>query len=50
MPKKPLEKLAENKQLMAYKHKGYWKCMDTQRDKMQLEELIKNGEAPWIKW
>ena len=48
--KKPLEKLAENKQLMAYKHKGYWKCMDTQRDKMQLEELIKNGEAPWIKW
>ena len=46
----PLEKLAENKQLMAYKHKGYWKCMDTQRDKMQLEELIKNGEAPWIKW
>jgi glucose-1-phosphate cytidylyltransferase len=48
--KYPLEQLAKEKQLAAYKHKGFWQCMDTQRDKMQLEELWVNGEAPWKVW
>ena len=48
--KKPLEDLARDGQLMAYKHNGFWKCMDTQRDKMQLEEMWSKGEAPWKVW
>lgn len=48
--KKPLEKLAAEGQLKAYVHKGFWKCMDTQRDKEQLEKLIELGEAPWMVW
>lgn len=48
--KEPLEKLAFENQLYAFKHDGFWKPMDTQRDKTQLEELINSGYAPWIKW
>lgn len=48
--KDPLEKVAYMGELMAYKHEGFWKCMDTQRDKQQLEELWESGEAPWKKW
>lgn len=48
--KAPLEKLAAEGQLMAYKHKGFWKCMDTQRDKQQLEKLWDSGNAPWKNW
>jgi glucose-1-phosphate cytidylyltransferase len=48
--RKPLESLAEAGQLYTFKHKGFWKPMDTQRDKNQLEELIENSMAPWIKW
>lgn len=48
--KTPLETAAKNGQLIAYKHEGFWKCMDTQRDKHQLEELWESGEAPWKKW
>ena len=48
--KKPLEDLARDGQLMAYKHNGFWKCMDTQRAKMQLEEMWSKGEAPWKVW
>ena len=48
--KKPLEDLARDGQFMAYKHNGFWKCMDTQRDKMQLEEMWSKGEAPWKVW
>lgn len=47
---KPLENLAKDGQLLTYKHNGFWKPMDTLRDKMQLEEMIENGNAPWIKW
>ncbi len=47
---KPLEKLAEENQLVAYNHKGFWKCMDTQRDKMQLEEMWNSGQAKWKVW
>lgn len=48
--KEPLEKLAKEGQLMAYKYSGFWKCMDTLRDKMQLESLWKSGNAPWKVW
>jgi glucose-1-phosphate cytidylyltransferase len=46
----PLEKLAKQGELFTYKHHGFWKPMDTQRDKSQLENLIENNNAPWIKW
>ena len=46
----PLRRLAAEDQLKAYKHNGYWQCMDTKREKEQLEELINKGEAPWMVW
>lgn len=46
----PLETVAKLGELMAYQHKGFWQCMDTQRDKMKLEELWESGQAPWRKW
>jgi len=46
----PLERLASEGQLMAYKHEGFWQCMDTQRDKQKLDELWASGQAPWRKW
>ncbi|GGB10952.1 glucose-1-phosphate cytidylyltransferase [Mucilaginibacter rubeus] len=46
----PLENLAKDGQLFAYKHHGFWKPMDTVRDKAQLEEMIASGTASWIKW
>ena len=48
--KEPLENLAKDGELVAYRHNGFWQCMDTQRDKMQLEELWKNGMAKWKVW
>ena len=48
--KKPLERLASEGQLAAFVHKGFWKCMDTKRDKEKLESLIESGKAPWIVW
>lgn len=48
--KKPLVTVAAEGQLKAYMHKGFWKCMDTQRDKEQLEKMIASGEAPWMVW
>ena len=47
---KPLEKMAEEGELMAFHHDGFWQCMDTQRDKMQLEEMWEAGKAPWKLW
>ena len=46
----PLEKLTADKQLVAFKHKGFWKCMDALRDKIELEELWEKGNAPWKIW
>ena len=46
----PLEKLTADKQMVAYKHKGFWKCMDALRDKMELNELWESGKAPWKIW
>ncbi len=48
--KEPLETVASAGELFAYRHYGFWKPMDTQRDKMQLEELISQNAAPWVKW
>lgn len=48
--RKPLETLAEENQLFTFKHHGFWKPMDTLRDKQQMEELINDKKAPWIKW
>ena len=46
----PLETLAHNAQLMAYKHKGFWRPMDTLKDKADLNELWTNGKAEWKIW
>jgi glucose-1-phosphate cytidylyltransferase len=45
--KQPMERLAEDGQLNAYFHKGFWQPMDTLRDKVHLEELWQSGKAPW---
>jgi glucose-1-phosphate cytidylyltransferase len=46
----PLERLAADNQLAAYKHKGFWKCMDALRDKLELEALWQSGQAKWKNW
>ena len=46
----PLESLARDKQLGVYKHNGFWKCMDTLRDKVDLENMIESEKAPWKSW
>jgi glucose-1-phosphate cytidylyltransferase len=46
----PLKSLAADGELMAFTHEGFWQPMDTLRDKMYLEELWKNNEAPWKSW
>ena len=43
-----LPNLAKNKELLAYKHTGFWKPMDTLRDKTELEALYYNGSPPWL--
>ncbi|MBM6997241.1 glucose-1-phosphate cytidylyltransferase [Paenibacillus sp. DXFW5] len=50
LEKEPLEQLALDNELMAYKHTGFWQPMDTVRDKNMLEELWKSGSAPWRVW
>ena len=46
----PLEKLANDEKLNAYKHTRFWKCMDTLRDKIELEELWEKGNPPWMEY
>ena len=48
--KGPLAKLAEEGQLMSYKHRGFWQCMDNIREKNLLEALLAEDKAPWKKW
>lgn len=48
--REPLERLAEEGQLMAYRHTGFWQCMDTVHDRYLLEELWQSGNAPWKTW
>jgi glucose-1-phosphate cytidylyltransferase len=45
-----LEQLARENQLAAYRHEGFWQCMDTLRDKRQLESMWREGNAPWKTW
>jgi glucose-1-phosphate cytidylyltransferase len=47
LEKEPLETLAGDGSLAVYKHKGFWEAMDTLRDKMHLEDLWQNDQAPW---
>jgi glucose-1-phosphate cytidylyltransferase len=46
----PLQKIASEKQLKAYKHNGFWQCMDNIREKNYLDEQIRANNAPWMKW
>jgi glucose-1-phosphate cytidylyltransferase len=46
----PLEHLAEDGELMAYHHDGFWQCMDTLRDRNRLQSLWESGAAPWRVW
>jgi glucose-1-phosphate cytidylyltransferase len=48
--KGPLNKIAQNEQLVAYKHFGFWKCMDALRDRIELEGLWSSGNAKWKIW
>jgi len=50
LEKEPLEKLAQEGQLQAYKHNGFWYAMDTLRDRNHLEQLWKTEKAPWKLW
>ena len=45
-----LEQLAAERQLVAYRHEGFWQCMDTLRDVRTLESLWQSGQAPWMVW
>ena len=46
----PMERLAREGQLMAYRHEGFWQCMDTLRDKVLLQTLWESNNAPWQTW
>jgi glucose-1-phosphate cytidylyltransferase len=48
--REPLERLAKDGQLMAYRHESFWQCMDTLRDRVLLEDLWTSGNAPWKVW
>jgi len=47
LEREPLEQAARMGELMAYRHEGFWQCMDTKRDRDLLEELWQSGKAPW---
>jgi len=46
----PLEEAARRNQLKAYRHNGFWQCMDTMNEKRKLEDLWQNNKAPWKVW
>jgi glucose-1-phosphate cytidylyltransferase len=48
--REPMERLAADKQLVAFRHDSFWQCMDTLRDKRLLEDLWKSGAPPWKCW
>ena len=47
LEKEPLEKAAKDMQLMAYLHEGYWHCVDTKRDKDNLDAIVRSGKQVW---
>jgi len=50
LEREPLERLSAERKLGVYKHYGYWQCLDTQRDKVWLEDRWNKGNAPWKVW
>ena len=48
LERNPINKATRKKSLAAYKHEGFWFCMDTLRDKVSLENMIKKKKAPWL--
>lgn len=50
LEREPLERLARDGELMAFRHTGFWQCMDTMNDKRFLEQLWQSGRAPWKTW
>jgi glucose-1-phosphate cytidylyltransferase len=42
--------MASDGALYTYKHNGFWKCMDTLKDKNDLNEMCQSGTAPWVSW
>lgn len=50
LEREPFEELAQKGELSAYKHMGFWQCMDTQRDKNYLESIWEKNRAPWKVW
>ena len=48
--REPMERLAQEQKLLAYRHRGFWQSMDTLRDKVLLEELWTSGKPPWKVW
>ena len=46
----PLTRLARDGQLAAFRHEGFWHCMDTPKDRQSLEQAWKSGQAPWKVW
>ncbi|HET7116292.1 MAG TPA: glucose-1-phosphate cytidylyltransferase [Hanamia sp.] len=48
--REPLEQLASDHELVAYKHRGFWKCMDAMRDKIEMEQLWESNQAKWKSW
>jgi glucose-1-phosphate cytidylyltransferase len=48
--REPMERLAAQGQLMAYRHRGFWQPMDTLRDRLLLDQLAASGTAPWMVW
>jgi glucose-1-phosphate cytidylyltransferase len=50
LEQRPLVELAARRQLVAHKHRGFWKCMDTYKDLTEINAMWKAGEAPWKKW
>ena len=49
LEREPLENLARKKQLLAFKHKGFWQCMDSKKDLDLLNSICKKNNVPWIK-
>ncbi len=50
LEQEPLQRLAQEGQLMSFHHNGFWQCMDTQREMKKLEDLWQSGKAPWKIW
>ena len=49
LERSPLTNAVNSKNLAAFKHTGFWFCMDTLRDKIEIDEMVKNKKSPWLK-